>query len=213
MKLENIYYIHLLSRIDREKHMKEQFHLLGWEGEQVKAVEMQDGRVGCTLSHIKCLNMAIEKNLDYIVILEDDIHFLNPPEFLKNLEKCWNTLTNWDVILIGGNNINTYTKINESCVKIKNTQTTIGYIVKNHYFSTLLENIKKGLYLLVKNPHLAIYYAIDKYWFHLQEKDNWYLITPLSVTQLAGYSDIEKKETNYTNMMLTLDKSYLYNRR
>ena len=211
MKLENIYYINLESRTDRKTHMIEQFKLLGWEGNQVSAVQMTDGRVGCTLSHIKCLKMAIEKNLDYIVILEDDIHFLTPQVFLKNLEICWNTLTNWDVILIAGNNANTYTIINDSCVKIKNTQTTTGYIVKNHYFLILLENMKEGLNLLLKNPQFHRQYAIDKYWFILQEKHNWYLITPLTVTQLSGYSDIEERETNYSKLMLMLDKSSLFN--
>ena len=75
----------------------------------------------------------------------------------------------------------------------------------------LLENIKEGLYLLLHNPDLHIKYAIDKYWFHLQEKDCWFLITPLTVTQLTGYSNIEKRETNYTRLMLMLDKSSLFN--
>ena len=211
MKLENVYYINLSSRIDRKNHIKKQLKNLKWKGERIEAVEVKDGRVGCTLSHIKCLKMAIEKNLEYIVILEDDIEFLNPSIFLTNLEICLNTLSNWDVILIAGNNANSYTRINDSCVKIVNTQTTTGYIVKNHYFPVLLENIKEGLNFLLKNPKLHIKYAIDTYWFSLQEKDNWYLITPLTVCQLQGYSDIEQKETNYTKVMLMLDKTFLYN--
>ena len=211
MKLENVYYINLSSRIDRKNHIKKQLKNLGWKGKRVEAVEVKDGRVGCTLSHIKCLKMAIEKKLEYIVILEDDIEFLNPSIFLENFHNCLNTLSNWDVILIAGNNSGHYTRINDSCVKIVNTQTTTGYIVKNHYFPVLLENIKEGLNFLLKNPKLHIKYAIDKYWFSLQEKDNWYLITPLTVCQLQGYSDIEKKETNYTKVMLMLDKIFLSN--
>ena len=53
-------------------------------------------------------------------------------------------------------------------------------------------------------------YAIDKYWFRLQEKDKWYLIIPLSVTQREDYSDIEKKRTNYTNVMIDLDKKAFF---
>ena len=40
----------------------------------------------------------------------------------------------------------------------------------------------------------------------MKEKHKWYLITPLTVTQQEGYSDIEKKVTNYTNVMIDLDK-------
>ena len=113
--------------------------------------------------------------------------------------------------MFAGNNIRPYTKINDSCVKIINTQTTTGYMVKNHYYPILLENIKEGLNYLLKNPNLHIKYAIDKYWFFLQEKDNWYLITPLTVSQIQGYSNIEQKETNYSQYMLILDKPFLYN--
>ena len=56
-------------------------------------------------------------------------------------------------------------------------------------------------------------YAIDKYWIHLQRADNWYLLTPLTVTQREDYSDIEQKNTNYTKMMLDIDKPYLFARK
>jgi GR25 family glycosyltransferase involved in LPS biosynthesis len=208
MNIENIFYINLSLRIDRNEHMITQLNNLGWKGNRVEAVQMKDGRIGCTLSHIKCLQIAIEKNLDYIIILEDDIDFLDPLLFLTNFYNCLNTLSSWDVILLAGNNVKPYTRINDSCVKIVNTQTTTGYMVKNHYFSVLLENMKEGLNYLLQNTTLHSKYAIDKYWFFLQEKDNWYLITPLSVSQLKGYSNIEQKETNYTQYMLILDKYY-----
>jgi hypothetical protein len=53
-------------------------------------------------------------------------------------------------------------------------------------------------------------YAVDKYWFLLQERDLWFLITPLSVVQREDYSDIEKRRTNYTKIMVDLDKKHLY---
>ena len=40
----------------------------------------------------------------------------------------------------------------------------------------------------------------------LQQNDNWYLITPLTVTQREDYSDIEQRNTNYTWLMTDLDK-------
>ena len=58
----------------------------------------------------------------------------------------------------------------------------------------------------MKEPHNHTLYAIDKYWFRLQEIDKWYLIIPLTVTQREDYSDIEKRPTNYSRVMLDLDK-------
>jgi hypothetical protein len=55
-----------------------------------------------------------------------------------------------------------------------------------------------------------VLYAIDKYWFNLQKVDNWFLIIPLTVTQREDYSDIEKRPTNYTNVMTDLDKEEFF---
>ena len=59
-----------------------------------------------------------------------------------------------------------------------------------------------GLTHLINKPNESVKYAIDKFWFVLQNNSKWYLITPLTVTQQEGYSDIEKKVTNYTNVMI-----------
>jgi hypothetical protein len=53
------------------------------------------------------------------------------------------------------------------------------------------------------------FFAIDKYWFCLQQFDNWYLIIPPTIVQREGYSDIEKRVTNYKNMMTDIDKAWL----
>jgi len=58
----------------------------------------------------------------------------------------------------------------------------------------------------MKNPEEHKFYALDKYWFHIQEKHNWYLIIPLTVVQRPDYSDIEKRATNYMRSMTDLDK-------
>ena len=68
-------------------------------------------------------------------------------------------------------------------------------------------NFGPGIELLMKNPLQHRIYAIDKYWFRLQEKDNWHLITPLSVVQRAGFSNIEQRVTDFTKPMLDLDKN------
>jgi hypothetical protein len=79
-------------------------------------------------------------------------------------------------------------------------------LVKNHYFDTIIQNVRDGIKNLMKTPENHVLYAIDKYWFRLQERDRWYLIIPLTVTQREDYSDIEKRITNYSRSMLDLDK-------
>ena len=70
--------INLKHRIDRWKHTLIEFEKLGLIANRFDAIKNQDGRIGCTMSHIKCLEYAIENDLDYILISEDDITFLNP---------------------------------------------------------------------------------------------------------------------------------------
>ena len=144
------------------------------------------------------------------MIVEDDILFLNPELFKNQLNKFLKNHKDFDVLLIAGNNVPPYQKIDDSCVKVYRCQTTTGYIVKQHYYDTLIANMREGINLLMKNPDKHVMYAIDKYWFKLQEKDKWFLITPLSVTQREDYSDIEKRPTNYTRVMIDLDKEWMF---
>ena len=53
----------------------------------------------------------------------------------------------------------------------------------------------------VKEPSKSVFYAIDQYWSILQQRDNWYLIIPLTIKKRLDYSNIEKCMTNYNNMI------------
>ena len=81
-------------------------------------------------------------------------------------------------------------------------------MVKSHYYDTLIKNYKEGIQHLLKEPEGHKLYAIDKYWFSLQQIDKWFLIIPLTVTQKEDYSDIEKKTINYTKVLIDLDKPW-----
>jgi len=129
--------------------------------------------------------------------------------FCKQLNHFLKKHKQWDMILLAGNNVSSYEEIDHSCVKVSKCQTTTGYIVNKHYYDTLIQNYKEGISKLLKEPHLHVLYAIDKYWFNLQEIHSWYLITPLTVVQREDYSDIEKRHTNYQMVMTKLDKEWL----
>jgi hypothetical protein len=82
----------------------------------------------------------------------------------------------------------------------------------NHYYDTLIANYRSGLLKLLREPNNHKIYAIDKYWFQLQAIHKWYLIIPLTNTQREDYSDIEKRNTNYSSVMLDLDKVAFFKR-
>jgi len=202
----NCLYINLDYRTDRNIHIINQFNTLNIQPQRVDAVKNLYGSIGCSLSHIKCLMIAKKNNWKEVMIVEDDITFLEPNLFKNNLNNFLNSKIDFDVLLIAGNNFSPYDEINENCIKIYNCQTTTGYIVKQHYYDTLINNIKQSVILLMKQPFNHRFYAIDIWWKHLQKKDNWYLLIPLNITQMSGFSDIEKRITNYSNVMLKYNK-------
>jgi len=205
---QNGFFINLEHRKDRLAGVQIELAKVGLSGlERFNAIKMANGAVGCTMSHIKCLQLAKERGWSHVIVVEDDIVFTDAPLFLKQFGTFMESGREWDVIILGGNNNGRYTKIDDCCVQVTSCQTTTGYIVNGHYIDTLLKNFTDGLNLLLKYPDKHLFYAIDRYWFYLQKQDKWFLIIPQSVVQAPNYSDIEKKNTDYRNAMTMLDKS------
>ena len=212
--IKNIFYINLKHRKDRKEHIEQQLKNIGLTNfERFDAIKLQNGRVGCSMSHLKCLNLAKERKYEYVLICEDDATFLNPSLFINQINKFFKNkrVHNWDVLLLGGNNIPPYKQIDETCIRVSHCQTTTCYLVNGHYFDTLIENIKQGINNLIREPENSRSYAIDMYWLNLQKKHIWLLIVPLSVIQREDYSDIEQRNTKYQSMMLDLNKECLFN--
>jgi len=211
--ITNVIYINLAHRTDRKEHIEGQLKQIGFtNGERFNAVKTANGRVGCTLSHIKCIELAKQRNYSHVVICEDDTMFTNVELFQNQLNAFLSKHHSWDVVLFAGNNVPPYEPIDETCVSVTRCQTTTCYMVNGHYYATLLANYKEGLEKLMRSPEQHVSYAIDKYWFSLQSKDKWYLITPLTVIQREDYSDIEGRVTNYAYLMTDLDKKELLQR-
>ncbi len=201
-------YINLESRPDRNEHVKKELDKIGViNSERFQAIKLDNGALGCSMSHLKCLETAKKNNYDSVFICEDDIEFLDPGLFLKQIQTFLDSNIKWDVIIVAGNNMLPYTPVNNNCIKVFRCQTTTGYIVKNTYYDKLIQNYKDGIQKLMKEP-TNNEFKIDKYWFKLQRDDNWYLIIPLSVVQKEDYSDIEKKVTNFQKYMLDYNKAY-----
>lgn len=195
-----VLYINLSYRQDRRSHIEQQLRSWGVSYERMEAIHHVHGYIGCTQSHIRCLEYAIEKNLERVCIVEDDMYITDMKTFKQTLSTFLETHSAWDVLLLGGNVGPPYLK-ETSGRRVMNAQTTTAYVVQHHYYETLLRNFKEGLRLCLAY-HLSDF-RIDMYWKRLQRKDKWYILDPLTVIQKEGYSDIEQKQTNYQSMMLS----------
>jgi glycosyl transferase family 25 len=211
--LENILFINLSTRPDRLLHVTHQFAALGiTNAERFNAIRTRSGAIGCSLSHIKCLEIAKERNYKQIFICEDDITFTNPQLLLENIHTFETSMycDNWDVLIIGGNNVPPYVRMTDYLIQISNCQTTTGYIVREHYYDVLIQNMKDGVKQLLRNPENKREYAVDIYWKQLQQSGKWFMIIPPTVVQYENFSDIESRVVNYNHLMTDLDKEWLF---
>ena len=102
--IKHAFYINLLSRPDRKDYVETQLSNIGIEAERFNAIGMKNGAIGCSMSHLKLLEMAKENNWEHIFIVEDDILFTKPAIFVKQLNTFLSTQPNFDVLLLAGNN-------------------------------------------------------------------------------------------------------------
>jgi hypothetical protein len=203
-------FINLEHRRDRLAHVQGEFAKMQIvDAERVNAVKTKIGAIGCTMSHIRCIDLAIARQYDSVFICEDDITFLDPDTLRQNLKTFTDTVSDWDVCIVGGNNGPPYDPVHACYARVYNCQTTTGYIVRRHYYDTLKENFKESASQLLKDPQNKPMYALDVYWKRLQQVHKWYMITPPTVTQYENFSDIEQNTVNYGALMLDMKKEWL----
>lgn len=190
--VEHIVYINLDHRLDRkiqiEKELSQYFPI-----EKIKrfsAIRHDHGGIGCTKSHIAVLKMAIAEGWKNYLVVEDDAMFSNFTKSYPLFDKLVNKP--FDVITLGISHAR-YTPE----MKLISGQTTTAYIVQNHYYETLLENFSEGLNRFMLTGNYGAY-AIDQFWKILQMVDNWYCVIPSLMIQRPSFSDIERRNTDYS---------------
>ena len=60
--IQHAFYINLESRPDRKKHIEQQLNLLGINADRFNAIKLPNGALGCSMSHLKCLEIAKQNN-------------------------------------------------------------------------------------------------------------------------------------------------------
>ena len=85
---EHTFFINLNHRTDRLEHVTQEFNKMGITAERIEGIQPKSPAVGCTLSHIKCLELAKTRDYEEVFICEDDITFTNPELFGFNFPNC-----------------------------------------------------------------------------------------------------------------------------
>lgn len=201
------YFINLDNRKDRAQHIEKNIkcHDFFKDVKRFSAIEHSKGSVGCALSHINLLFKMLQMNHNYFMILEDDFQIIRPQalnDFCSSFNKIKDS-KDWDIITLTpffckpAVDYSTKSMIRNNFVRIKDTQTTTGYIIKKSFIPVLINIWRVAINNLEQDRPYQIY-AIDQFWKRLQTSYNFYAYRFNFAGQLAGYSDIEKMEVDYS---------------
>jgi GR25 family glycosyltransferase involved in LPS biosynthesis len=203
--IQNHVYINLDERNDRMISCEKELKKIGLDRpHRFSAIKTRHGIVGCGISHLRCIENAKKEGLPYITIFEDDVIIPKPKLIRNQVDRILDSGVEWDVLSLSGNAFKPHKEQHDDYVVVNRMYCGTAYIVKAHFYDTMIENIRDGLSRILETGNRD--YSWDAYWTILQPKHRFLLVNPLTIYQRPDYSDIEKKNVNYKDLMLNLDK-------
>jgi GR25 family glycosyltransferase involved in LPS biosynthesis len=178
----DIFVINLIECINRKNQIIQDFSLYkDIQLHFIEAIRNNNGAIGCFLSFKKCVKMAKDKNMKYIIILEDDCLPMNNFEIrLKKLLNYLELNDDWDIFLGGVKKCNKiYEKkqmSDEYIYNINRAHSAHLFICNNTFYDTFLEVDETK-------------YAVDTFW---HKKYKVYILLPFLAYQRNGISNIGK---------------------
>ena len=196
--IDSIYYINLNKREDRKKEFLDNFPSVD-ESRIIRVAAHEypeNGAVGCLMSHVTTLSRALDDPGENILICEDDFTIKDMDYCNRMLALLFKNISDWDVIMLGQNTIESEdTKYKSEkggkIIRIKNSQTTSGYIIKKSYIPKLLDIYSEDLTDYMRTGKWGNYFT-DQSWKVLQPGDKWYSFSPTVAVQRPSYSNIQK---------------------
>jgi len=157
--------------------------------------------VGCQLSHLAALDLAISHKWPYVAIFEDDFSWTTEldPMLVPGGIRSLMSIVDWDVIAISLSLLN-YTELQPGItfdfgnfttrvIRIHDAKATHAYVINKHYVPRI-----RDVFALCNTPIRSI----DNCWREMQKTGKWFGFSPQLGSQLPGFSDIELRQTNYT---------------
>ena len=202
------------TRIDAVNPRLEEYRL--WTKDCFDTVKCP-GQIGCQLSHIKAIEVAIQSNWSHVAIFEDDFGwkpYVDPAQVQKVLYQAMQMVPEWDVI---GLSLNIQEEqIIPDLAPIRQDASRQG-VQEEVRLSRVLEAQTTGAYVLSRRAmrsvldsfrpencpvHVDYHTAIDQCWKGLQRTGLWVAFEPQLGTQKASFSDIEQGVRDYDNELV-----------
>ncbi len=221
--MEQVYIINLKKREDRwqeiSKNISENSQMLDivrFEALEPESPALEPGWKFCALSHIAIVEMAKEKDLPFIMVMEDDTVISKnfDPQFSRILGFMKANLDQWDIF---NGNASCLNEGDNSSLKVICPFPIIVQIGFGKTTNFMIYNRSSyDRVIALKERYLAITkqsnYAQNAY--DRLVCDGMRIITsvPYLTTQLSGYSDIEGRMVNYAGCFTSMGINIIINK-
>lgn len=180
------YIINLKHRTDRRDHMINEMTKLPITYKFVDGII--DETKTCFQSQKKCIQLAKENNLPYVLVLEDDAIFTD--HVIEILEKTFSEVQtmNWDMFFLGANLQAPASRISDSLLKLNGAYAAHAYIVNAQFYD-----------VIINLPHTC---EMDVHYHDLMINHNIFMCDPMIAYQLPSYSDLQDGYRDYNQSIL-----------
>jgi GR25 family glycosyltransferase involved in LPS biosynthesis len=178
--------INLPHRTDRYEHVTNEVKKL-----TLNSFEIVEGIIDetktCFQSQKKCIRIAKEKKLPYVLVLEDDVIFTDNAQ--QQFEDAFNVVNEmqWDMLFLGANLQKPAEQIANNVLKINGAYAAHAYMVHERFYDTIL-NL----------PHTC---EMDVHYHNLMAEHNVYMCDPMIAYQLPSHSDLQNGYRDYNEAM------------
>lgn len=190
-KISKIVYINLERRTDRRQEIEAELHAYGLSGERFNAISHELGIAGCNMSHVQVLKDAEAAGLENLLVFEDDFQFLIDKDvFYKKIEDFFALNISWDIVLLSYN-LAKEEPYNNLIGRVRDSQTTSGYLIHNKCFRRLIDCIEETTPTLISTKQHWLY-AIDQVWKVIQRTGDVFYFKERIGKQRPSFSDNSK---------------------
>lgn len=185
--------INLDDRQDKWQETQNEFKDWPTPIERLSAVKYTPGWKGCTMSHIKAIELAKKRHYPWVLIVEDDCVLTTEAktQFQRVLPYLWKHKHRFDVFLGG---VTEATKYKKPIVISRNPPMFQVEAHTTHFCLIPKESYNKILNHMPKDPNKMTIELDSWYRQHLR----LWVTVPFIAIQRPGHSDIQDKTEDYT---------------
>jgi GR25 family glycosyltransferase involved in LPS biosynthesis len=148
--------------------------------------------MGCAKAHLNVVRLAVEQNLNNILILEDDFEFLEYDSD-KVIEAFRELPDSWEMFYLGFNPTTALTDYSPALYRINGAHTTHAYALSRLVLPHILRNGRS---------------PIDEFYRRMHPGHSVFGLKAGLCTQTGSFSDVDKGATDNRQTIIDSNKKY-----